>query len=363
VEASRTSKYKKMIGIEVFAGAGGMSLGAEAAGVHVRTAIEINKAACSTFSKNHPHTNVVNSDVAEVDHIEFGQRDAPVILFGGPPCQGFSTSNQRTRNKENQKNWLFLEFFRISDLVEPEWIVIENVAGIMHTANGDFLTLITSQLDARNYHFTFGLLQAAEHGVPQRRQRFFLVARKGKAVRSLEEIPKRSGEITVQEAISDLPILENGDAQGYLPYRSDPASSYAESLRGDLEECEGHLVTRNAPHIVERYPFIPSGGNWSDIPEHLMGSYKDRMRCHSGIYHRLSENRPSIVLGNFRKNMLIHPTQHRGLSVREAARIQSFPDQYKFSGSIGLQQQQVGNAVPPRLAEAVFSFILGQSLA
>ena len=213
------------------------------------------------------------------------------------------------------------------------------------------------------YKFTYSLLQAAEHGVPQKRQRFFLVARKRKAVKSLDGIPKESKELTVRDAISDLPFLDNGDAQGYLPYRMAPASSYAKSLRGSLEECEGHLVTRNAPHIVERYPHIPSGGNWSDIPEHLMGSYKDRTRCHSGIYHRLSEDRPSIVLGNFRKNMLIHPTQHRELSVREAARIQSFPDHYKFSGSIGLQQQQVGNAVPPRLAEAVFSFIVRQNLA
>lgn len=352
-----------MIGIEVFAGAGGMSLGATAAGVQVRSAIEINKAACATFSDNHPHTHVINSDVAMIDRIEVGGRDAPVILFGGPPCQGFSTSNQRTRNRENKNNWLFLEFFRISDIVKPDWVVIENVAGITHTENGDFLSLIASQLNVRGYKLTYGLLQAAEHGVPQKRQRFFLVARKGRSVKPFDAIQKRPEELTVGDAISDLPILENGDTQGYLPYRTTSASPYAKSLRGSLGECEGHLVTRNAPHIVERYPHIPSGGNWSDIPEHLMGSYKDRTRCHSGIYHRLSEDRPSIVLGNFRKNMLIHPTQNRGLSVREAARIQSFPDHYKFSGSIGLQQQQVGNAVPPRLAEAVFSFIMEQNLA
>jgi DNA (cytosine-5)-methyltransferase 1 len=352
-----------MIGIEVFSGAGGMSHGAAAAGVNVRVAVEIDKAACATFSRNHRQTSVINSDIANVDQLNFGSRDAPVILFGGPPCQGFSTSNQRTRNTSNRNNWLFLEFFRVSDIVDPDWIVIENVAGITHTANGHFLSLITSQLASRQYDFTYSLLQASEHGVPQKRQRFFLVARKRKKVKSLDGIPKQASELTVRDAISDLPVLRNGDSLGHLPYRADPASSYASSLRGNLRECEGHLVTRNASHIVERYPHIPSGGNWSDIPEHLMASYKDRTRCHSGIYHRLSEDRPSIVLGNFRKNMLIHPTQHRGLSIREAARIQSFPDHYNFSGSIGLQQQQVGNAVPPRLAEAVFSFIVRQSLA
>lgn len=349
-----------MIGIEVFAGAGGMSYGAAAAGVQVRVAIEINASACATYRANHPSVLLIHNDVRKVTEIDIGSRNAPIILFGGPPCQGFSTSNQRTRTKENSNNWLFLEFFRIADLIRPEWLVIENVAGITHTANGDFLRSIHEQLSDRGYLSVSGLLQASEHGVAQRRQRFFLIARKGEAPAEFSKIPKGNVEFTVRDAISDLPSLQNGQATGYLPYQHGALSPYAKELRGSLSECDGHLVTSNAPHIVERYKHIPNGGNWSDIPEELMGSYKDRTRCHSGIYHRLHADRPSIVLGNFRKNMLIHPFEHRGLSVREAARIQSFPDTYKFYGSIGLQQQQVGNAVPPRLAATVFSYIMGQ---
>lgn len=349
-----------MIGIEVFAGAGGMSYGATAAGVQVRVAIEINKSACATFIANHPSAQVLNCDVRDIQHLDFGSRDAPVVLFGGPPCQGFSTSNQRTRNKENKTNWLFLEFFRIADLICPDWLVIENVAGITHTANGDFLGYIHDQLEARGYSFASGLLQASEHGVAQRRQRFFLVARKDSSPLPFSNVRKSEIEFTVRDAISDLPTLQNGEAAGYLPYRHHATNPYAQALREALSGCEGHLVTNNAPHIIERYKHIPEGGNWSDIPERLMGSYKDRTRCHSGIYHRLEPDRPSIVLGNFRKNMLIHPFEDRGLSIREAARIQSFPDSYRFCGSIGLQQQQVGNAVPPRLAEAVFSYIMRQ---
>lgn len=128
-------------------------------------------------------------------------------------------------------------------------------------------------------------------------------------------------------------------------------------MRGSSIESSNNLVTKSSPEIIKRYRYVPQGGNWQNIPENLMNNYKDTTRCHTGIYHRLKEDEPSVVLGNFRKNMLIHPQQDRGLSVREAARLQSFPDWYEFVGSIGFQQQQVGNAVPPLLAKAVFTAI------
>jgi DNA (cytosine-5)-methyltransferase 1 len=160
------------------------------------------------------------------------------------------------------------------------------------------------------------------------------------------------------EAIGDLPRLDNGASTNWLPYGEAQPSTYARRLRGRLKRSPNHLVSRNAPAIIARYSHIPEGGNWEDIPVRLMRNYADRSRCHTGIYHRLHGYRPSIVIGNYRKNMLIHPTFDRGLSVREAARIQSFPDSFEFLGSIGFQQQQVGNAVPPALAAAVFRRII-----
>jgi DNA (cytosine-5)-methyltransferase 1 len=346
----------RLYGVELFAGAGGMSLGAKNAGVDVKVAVEIKPSACLTFAKNHPTTELLSRDIREVTSFRLPKRDVPLVVFGGPPCQGFSTSNQRTRNRTNPTNWLFLEFLRVVDLLGPEWLVFENVAGIVHTEGGYFLQRLEGHLKKRGYRVSSALLNAADFGIPQRRTRFFLVGSRDQSPPALSA-PKQPIVTTVRDAIWDLPVLRNGSSVDVRPYRTKAVSPYSRALRGSKRSCSGHLVSRNADEIVARYPHIPQGGNWQDIPDDLMDSYFDKSRCHTGIYRRLSASQPSVVLGNFRKNMLIHPTQSRGLSVREAARIQSFPDDYEFCGSIGLQQQQVGNAVPPMLAKVVFSAI------
>ncbi|WP_347710405.1 MULTISPECIES: DNA cytosine methyltransferase [Pseudomonas] len=168
----------------------------------------------------------------------------------------------------------------------------------------------------------------------------------------------RKKHITVKDAIADLPQLKNGDKRDHSEYLMKASTAYAKKIRGKNKACWNNIVTNNAPYIIERYEHIPEGGNWENIPVHLMENYKDASRCHTGIYRRLKSDEPSVVIGNFRKNMLIHPWENRGLSVREAARLQSFPDSFRFYGSIGFQQQQVGNAVPPLLAKAVFDMIM-----
>lgn len=161
----------------------------------------------------------------------------------------------------------------------------------------------------------------------------------------------------MRDAIGDLPSLDNGADFPALPYPRPARSYYAAALRGTAMESTGHLVTNNAEYVVKRYAHVPQGGNWQDIPDTLMYTYANKERCHTGIYHRLVWDAPSKVIGNFRKNMLIHPSQDRGLSVREAARLQSFSDSFTFHGSIGKQQQQVGNAVPPLMAQAIMQLL------
>ncbi|MBY3378952.1 DNA cytosine methyltransferase [Rhizobium laguerreae] len=349
-----------MIGIDLFAGGGGMTLGASLSGVEVRAAVENHPSACLTYQANHPNATMHGADIAKVETIDVGARLEPLVVFGGPPCQGFSTSNQRTRHAENPKNWLFREFLRMVETLKPEWVVFENVAGILQTDGGRFAESFREQLRSTGYKVAFGVLNAADFGCPQRRSRYIVIA----ALNAEPELPVPPAAIatpTLWEAIGDLPPLLNGAMEDELEYGGPPLSEYARRLRTDGGSCTGHLVSRNADPIVARYAHIPQGGNWRDVPGMMRDPVTDRRRYHSGIYKRLVQDAPSVVIGNFRKNMLIHPTQDRGLSVREAARLQSFPDNYVFRGSIGFQQQQVGNAVPPVLAKAVFDKVVTMS--
>ena len=351
-----------MQAIDLFSGAGGMSLGAIACGIDIKYAVEIESNAAKTYIRNHPNTTMLAIDIKQVTSDMFSQlnRNESIIIFGGPPCQGFSTSNQKNRNIDNDKNWLFKEYFRLVREIKPQWVVFENVRGIVETEKGFFLSKIIENFTSFGYVTSTFILNAAHYGVPQNRNRLFIIA-------SLEgyqiDPPPATVQkpITVKEAISDLPKVINGHNLSKERYSFHAKSQYAKEMRGNLKNCENNIVTRNSDHIIERYKHIPQGGNWENIPSELMKNYTDVSRCHTGIYRRLKNDEPSVVIGNYRKNMLIHPVEDRGLSVREAARLQSFPDNFVFEGTLGSQQQQVGNAVPPLLARAIFEAIKGVS--
>ncbi len=346
-----------MIGIDLFSGAGGLSTGAVAAGIGVKLAIDSDPLCIGSYAHNHRNTDFICEDISAIRNFTKFRSRAKTILFGGPPCQGFSTSNQRTRNASNPNNWLFSEFLRAVSGIRPEWVVFENVQGLVDTERALFLDQLILGLRRRGYKTEYTILNAQDYGVPQNRSRLFVVATRTKKKITL---PEKLGKkpVTVKQAIGDLPALENGDTSGELGYRKGGSSGYAKMMRSGLPSCDGHLVSRNTDYVINRYAYIPQGGNWEDIPPRLMRNYKDPTRCHTGIYRRLSWHSPSVVIGNYRKNMLIHPEQNRGLSVREAARLQSFPDHYSFQGPLNDQQQQVGNAVPPLLAQALFESIL-----
>jgi len=358
--------------VDLFAGAGGLSLGFRRAGFRVLFAVESEKHAAETYRRNNADVVMFEAEISRSDPMTCLERACGrgakiTAIVCGAPCQGFSESNRRTRNATNPKNRLYLEFIRFLGVLRPEWFVFENVAGLRTLSGGDILDALVMECRKEGYQSAWRELDAQDFGVPQHRRRIFVV---GNRVGHLIRFPEpthgegRRKPVTVHDAISDLPVLRNGASVDVLPYRNcrrAELSPYQRMMRCGVGQdwlVHGNLVTRNSLKVLERYRQIRQGQNWMAIPTHLMRNYRDASRCHTGIYHRLEGRRPARVIGNFRKNMLIHPTQNRGLSVREAARLQSFPDHYIFAGSIGFQQQQVADAVPPLLAQAVASSIL-----
>lgn len=345
---------KTLKAIDIFSGAGGMSIGAAMCGIEVAIAVEYDKHAVATFRANHPEAEVIQKDIREV--IFDKKHKNPFLLFGGPPCQGFSTSNTKTRNTENSNNSLFHEYIRQVRELTPEWFVFENVEGIKSFENGTVINKLEEEFEKLGYKTKWDVLTAADYGVPQNRNRFFMIGNKLDIDFVFPD--KHEKIVTVNEAIEDLPKLKNGDSYEILDYKNIEANPYAKLMRGTSEKASQNFVSRNKDYVLERYKHIKPGENWKAIPEELMKNYKDTKNCHSGIYKRLDPDNPSVVIANYRKNMLIHPFENRGLSVREAARIQSFPDYFMFKGNLSFQQQQIGNAVPPLLAKAIFEQII-----
>lgn len=346
------------IGVDIFSGAGGLSLGAEMAGVQVRFAVEKDKSAALTYQYNHTETIVIQDDIHNINPLQYlGERNDTLIVFGGPPCQGFSTSNTKTRNMDNANNSLFEEFVRFVRELNPEWFVFENVEGFYRFENGSIREKVKESFGDLGYTVNDAILVASDYGVPQKRNRYIMV---GNNIRQSFEFPLPAGcSYTVEDAIRDLPVLENGQMDDVLPYRLpiEEVSEYARLMRRGSEMSTQNYVSRNADYVIKRYRYIGQGQNWRAIPVELMENYANKNNCHSGIYKRLRADAPSVVISNYRKNMLIHPYQDRGLSVREAARLQSFPDTFVFKGTLMDIQQQIGNAVPPLLAKAVFDSI------
>ena len=347
------------IGIDIFSGAGGLSLGAEMAGFEIRYAVEKDKNAAMTYRYNHPNTLVLEDDIHNIDPLEHLRENEHVsIVFGGPPCQGFSYSNTVTRNMKNPNNSLFEEFLRFVSEIRPDWFLFENVEGFVHFEEGRIQKIVENHFRDMGYDVYPKVLWASDYGVPQHRNRFFMV---GNRLGIAFEYPEPFGtKITVNDAIGDLPDLINGQQVDTLSYKlpASKASKYARMMRKGSRRSRQNYVSRNADYVIERYTHIKQGENWEVIPDELMQNYANKQNCHSGIYRRLKADEPSIVISNYRKNMLIHPLQDRGLSVREAARLQSFPDSFYFEGCLMSIQQQIGNAVPPLLAKAVFGKIL-----
>jgi DNA (cytosine-5)-methyltransferase 1 len=360
------------IAVDLFSGAGGLTEGLKNAGFLVFSAVEKDSVAAETYAGNHPEVNLIKKDIRKLDTASILKgtgvnRRAVDLLAGGPPCQGFSVSNMKTRNMENPNNQLIYEFLRIVEEMNPKWVILENVAGLKLFDKGRVVNELIEYFNNLGYKMETAVLNAANFGVPQNRERIFFIGTRTKSkMNFIEKLRNNTVEnpLTVKEAINDLPKLENGNATCEIQYAKSPQNAYQKKMRERVDTTvKNNLVSKNSTLVLERYRHIQQGENWRAVfkkrPD-LMANYEDPSRCHSGIYKRLVEDKPSIVISNYRKNMLIHPIQDRGLSVREAARLQSFPDHFIFKGTLLHQQQQVANAVPPLLGEAVAREIINK---
>ncbi len=387
---------------DLFAGAGGFSLGFAQVGCHVALAVEQDTWACDTFRHNHPETRVLQRDLRSIadDDLAALLPSGVDMLLGGPPCQGFSIANLSAGDPNDPRNTLFMEMVRAASLWRPPIIVMENVAGLLarKTASGQqVIDVICEEFSALGYLVDYRILRAVDFGVPQLRPRLFVIA-------CLDSLPEafpspthlssydvRQDSLfgeeclpytpTLWDAISDLPVLNAGQGSDEASYTSPPLTDYQRRLRSGSEVLHNHVAMNHSKRMVDRFASMKWGDSISDVPE----EHQPRKRGNARLFsdrafdqnnRRMHPDRPCHTIpASFYANF-VHPYQHRNFTPREGARIQSFPDTYRFMGKPTVvsqkllareqrhselhlcQYNQIGNAVPPMLARALATHLL-----
>ncbi len=346
--------------VELFAGAGGLGFGLANAGFKIVLVNEIEKDCAASFAFNHPTSKVLNIDIHEIDFQEEVKKcglSAVTLVSGGPPCQGFSTVG--SKNKKDARNSLFYEYLRVVAELNPAYILFENVAGFKRMYDGEAYKVLTAEIGLLGYDWVSSILEASDYGLPQKRHRTIIVGWKKNlsAVKlpspSHVEIPNLFGgqpKVSLMEAISDLPPLQANDcADGYL---CSPENSYQEKMRGNESVLTEHTSANYGIKMQEILSLIPAGGTVNDLPARL------RPKSYfANTYARLVPDMPSPTItrnfGTPSSSRCVHPFQNRALSTREGARLQGFPDSYRFFGSKISKNLQIGNAVPPVFGEVI----------
>ena len=342
--------------IDLFAGVGGLSLGFEQQGFQVVLANEYDKSIASAYKENHPATKMIVGDITSLNLSDtFGGFSGKVdVVIGGPPCQGFSQKGQR-KTIHDERNFLFKYYVAVVELVKPKYFVMENVPNLLTAEGGYFFKEIEELFNKMGYSLEHGVLNASDYGVPQNRRRAVII---GKLSGTAPKLPKpQSSKVTVWDAISDLAFLESGEGTDKQEYRNAPESDYERLLRGGSTTLYNHIVTKHSPLALERLAMIPPNAGKEVLPKkHLTKS------IYSGTWTRMRKDEISVTITTRfdtpSSGKFTHPFLDRAITVREAARIQSFPDDFRFVGNKGSQMKQVGNAVPPLLAAAIAKVIM-----
>lgn len=381
--------------LDLFAGAGGMSAGFEAAGFRVIAALESIPVFASTHKTNFPDCATISQDITTLNAKEFalsaGVRQGEIdVIIGGPPCQPFSNIGAPKINSlsnggtlKDERKYLVQPFLEYVEYFSPRAVLIENVPQLRTKDGGILFQGVLNKLEALGYQVSWAQLNAVEYGVPQTRRRLFIAGFKAskafqfpEATHAIEveecpqlslSIDRRLPAVTVREALDDLPIVEDGARLDQLPYtRSDRLSAFQRSLRGDAASVGNNVCRVSNDRAKQVFRHMLPGMKYMDLPPEVRQILPFREDIFHDRLKRLRPDRPSwTVLAHIGMDgyMYIHPWENRTLSVREAARLQSFPDSFRFVGNMREQYVQVGNAVPPLLARTLAESFLAQMTA
>ncbi len=330
--------------LDLFSGAGGMSLGFAQAGFEVVAAVDNWRDALGTFALNEPSAKVFLTDMSDqrIARELFNSLPDVDVVIGGPPCQGFSIAGKR--DPFDPRNMLYKSFVEAIKIKKPKAFVMENVPTIASPTNAELFAEIIQDFKNLGYAVQARVLRASEYAVPQNRRRMFIVGTRSD-ISEFFEFPEKTTVVhTTSDAISDLPDLSVDDGS---PYPTEPLTDLQNSLRSGSKYLYNHQITEHSPATKSVISLVPDGGNYKDLPNSLQG-----IRNVNIAWTRFASDKPSNTIDTGHRHHF-HYTYNRVPTVREAARLQSFPDTYIFLGSKTSQMKQVGNAVPPMLAKLI----------
>ena len=359
-----------MKAVDLFCGCGGLSAGLRSAGFEVAAGVDFDAASLQTYRENFPQGQAFQADLTDRNAAdllaEIGLRPGEVdLLAGGPPCQGFSKNvPRRNRSSDDPRNQLMGAFLRYVEAWRPRFLLIENVAEMKRGFEGAYTDLLTETLEAKNlgYRVAHYGIDASDYGLPQRRRRAFFLASRDNEPLCLPPPTHGNGNgnagftlrspVSVWDALSDLPVLEHGEGRSICEYATPPQNEFQAWARRHSPNLHNHIARKLQPKQFARLSFLLPGQGLRDLPDELRPK-----SGYSGAYGRLTKEMLASTITRWvfhpGSGRFGHPVQPRVITIREAARLQGFPDSFHFTGTYIQQSHQIGNAVPPLLAEII----------